>query len=407
MESLPALLSPATNYDQVYQDIIIRTHHERRLVKGHLWAFSNELATVDKSIPPGTVVRLVREFDKKPFALAFYHPNSLISARVISRDIAATIDADFLRQRIAESAARRAFIEPERNAIRLVHSESDLLPGLVIERYDDICTFQIVSAGMEAMKSEIISIIDDLFSPASIIEKNSSHLRTLEGLPEVEAIVKGSKTVATIYDRAGTRMEIDLLSGQKTGGYLDQMDNRTLIRRYVTKSSNILDLFCNEGGFSLNAALAGAQTVTAVDASKLALARVEANRTLNPNSAEWNLVNADCFEYLKTAEGQYDVVVVDPPSLAKSKKHLKNALEAYLSLHRGAMKLLAPGGVLLTASCSHHFGRTDLHDVVRDAAGTLRRTACILEDHGAGADHPVHAVMPETEYLHFMAVRVF
>ncbi|HYM20002.1 MAG TPA: class I SAM-dependent rRNA methyltransferase [Candidatus Kapabacteria bacterium] len=390
-----------------YPEIVVKKHHERRLLKGHLWAFSNELIEVRNDLDAGTIVRIVREFDSKPFALAFYHPHSLISARIISRDVRATIDKEFLKARIAEAAARRDFLLRERTAVRLVHSESDLLPGLVIEKYNDIYTFQIVSAAMEKFKPEIIESIKELFNPKSIIEKNSSHLRTLEGLPEIEQVVFGDETSTQISDRAGTKFDVSLVAGQKTGFYLDQMDNRTAICRYITPESSVLDLFTNAGGFALNAAIAGAKEVTAVDSSDSTLTSLKQNISLNPNRAAWTIEKADCFEYVKSVEKTFDLIILDPPSLAKSKKHLKNAAKAYLDLHRDAIKKLHAGGILATATCSHHFSREALHEVIRDAASDCRRTAVILEKHGAAADHPIHSMMPETEYLRFAIVRVY
>jgi 23S rRNA (cytosine1962-C5)-methyltransferase len=389
-----------------YPEIVIKNHHERRLLKGHLWAFSNELVDVRKDIPVGSIVTLIREFDKKPFALALYNPNSLISARILLRNTAATIDKDFIKQRIAEAAARRKQLLNERNAVRLVHSESDLLPGLVIEKYGTLFTFQIVSAGMEEFKAEIIDAIKELFSPEAIIEKNSSHLRKLEGLDELEQLVFGSKTDTEITDRAGTTFSVSLLQGQKTGFYLDQMDNRPTIRRYISKDSSVLDLFCNDGGFALNAALAGAKSVIAVDASEEALKNLAKNIASNSITSEIKSVKADCFDYLKSNEQTYDLIVLDPPSLAKSKKHIATAMKAYTDLHRQAIRRLNPGGIIATASCSHNVSRGDFLETIRNAAGIEKKTAVILEEHGAAPDHPVLITMPETEYLKFFVIQI-
>ncbi len=389
-----------------YPDIIIKNHHERRLLKGHLWAFSNELVEVRKDIPAGSVVRLLREFDKKPIALAFYHPNSLISARIISRTVSDTIDREFLKLRISQAIERRKPLLKERNAVRLVHSESDLLPGLVIEQYNKILTFQIVSAAMELFKEDIISILREVVEPETIIEKNTSHLRTLEGLPELEQTIFGSITDAIIQDRAGTQFKASLLEGQKTGFYLDQMDNRTSIRRYISPNSTVLDLFCNEGGFALNAALTGAASVTAVDSSEHALKGVKKNMELNGISTIIP-VKADCFTYLDTHKELYDLIITDPPSLAKSKKHIATAKKAYTNLHRTAIKALRKEGILVTASCSHNVTKEDFLDTIRTAASLERRSAVILEEAGAAPDHPVLITMPETEYLKFFVLRIY
>ncbi|MDP4235974.1 MAG: class I SAM-dependent rRNA methyltransferase [Bacteroidota bacterium] len=388
-----------------YPDITISNRHERRLLKGHLWAFSNELKEIRKDIPPGSIVRLLREFDEKPFALAFYHPNSLIAARIITRDSAKEIGEAFFRSRIERAAARRAFILSERSGVRLIHGESDFLPGLILEKYNDILTFQITSAGMELQKDVVVSLLKDIFSPKSIIEKNKSHLRKLEGLPELESVVFGTETETEIHDGAGIKFAVSLLKGQKTGFYLDQMENRTAFARYVKQNDSVLDLFSNEGGFALNMAAKGAKVI-AVDASADALENAKKNANLNGLGERVQTVTADCFDYLRDSSEKFDAVVLDPPSLLRSKKELHGAKKAYFNLHKNAMKCTKPEGFLATASCSHHLTRDLFLEIIRDAAGDAGRAVTILEERGAGADHPVLAMMPETEYLKMFILRV-
>jgi 23S rRNA (cytosine1962-C5)-methyltransferase len=388
----------------MYPIITIKNHNERRLLKGHLWAFSNELKEVPKDIPPGSIVTLVREYDKKPFALAFYHPNSLIACRIISRNTKDVIDRNFFKRTIERSARRRDFLFKERNAVRLVHGESDLLPGLIVEKYDDVITFQMTSAGMESAKDEIISILGELFTPKSIIEKNSSHLRKLEGLPEIEQLVVGTVSEALFHDPLGTKYHVDLLRSQKTGAYLDQMENRTAIRRYIPFGAKVLDLFSNTGGFALNMAMAGAAEVTAVDQSEEVLFSVRQNSALNGVQDKIKTVHADCFSFIKDHTEKYDVIILDPPSLVRSKKELKSAEQGYYTLHRDALRCLKPSGVLVTASCSHHFTREMYLGCLSRASNDIRQSMCILEERGAAADHPIHTMMPETEYLKLFVV---
>lgn len=388
-----------------YTDLIIRNRHERRLLKGHLWAFSNELIEIRKDIPAGTIVRLLREFDNKPFALAFYHPNSLIAARIITRDVTKEIGEAFFRSRIERAAERRALLLKERNAVRLIHGESDFLPGLIVEKYNDIITFQITSAGMELHKELIVSLLKDIFSPRAIIEKNKSHLRKLEGLPEIESVIFGSETETVIHDGAGTKFAVSLLKGQKTGFYLDQMENRTAFARYVKQNDRVLDLFSNEGGFALNAS-AKCADVVAVDASEQALLSLNANAVLNGVSEKIQTITTDCFDYLKDSNVKFDAIILDPPSLLRSKKELNTAKKAYFTLHKNAMKCTKQEGILGTASCSHHFTRELFLEAIRDAASEAGRAVTILEERGAGADHPVLAMMPETEYLKMFILRI-
>lgn len=386
-----------------YPTITIRNHHERRLLKGHLWAFSNELKEVPKDVEAGSIVKLVREFDRKPIGLAFYHPNSLIAARIISRTTD-TIDTNFWRERLAAAARRRELLMKRRNAVRLAHAESDGLPGLIIERYNDLVTFQIVSAGFEKRKDEILSIIDELWQPRSIIEKNISYLRKLEGLEQIEGVAKGADVETEIHDGAGARFQVSLLAAQKTGFYLDQMENRVAAREYIKHGDRVLDLFANEGGFAINLSLAGASQVVAVDASRDALEAASRNAALNNTTIETQV--ADCFDYVKDVKEQFDVVILDPPSLVKSKKDLKSATSGYLTLHKHAMRALKHEGILIAASCSHHFTRDLFLDTIRKAAQEQHRTAVILEERGAASDHPALAMMPETEYLKVCILQV-
>jgi 23S rRNA (cytosine1962-C5)-methyltransferase len=320
--------------------------------------------------------------------------------------VSEVVDSEFFKKKIEESSARRKFFEKERNAIRLVHGESDLLPGLIVEKYNDIITFQITSAGMDARKDEIISVLDEMFQPRSIIEKNLSHLRKLEGLTEQEGLVKGTESEVEFHDALGTKFQVDLLKAQKTGAYLDQMDNRTAIRRYIPEGAKVLDLFTNTGGFGLNMALAGADEVTAVDQSDDALISLSKNADLNRVTEKIKAVHTDCFSFIKECKDTFDVVVLDPPSLLRSKKELKTAEQAYYMLHRDAMKCLRSGGILITASCSHHFSREMFLECIRRASSEVRRSIIILEERAAGADHPVHPMMPETEYLKLFVLSV-
>ncbi|MEP7234797.1 MAG: class I SAM-dependent rRNA methyltransferase, partial [Ignavibacteriota bacterium] len=362
-----------------YEDIIVTNRHERRLLKGHLWAFSNELKEIRKDIPIGSIVRLVREFDMKPFALAFYHPNSLIAARIITRDVNKEIGEAFFRSRIERAAGRRALLLQQRNAVRIIHGESDFLPGLVVEKYNDILTFQITSAGMELHKELIVDLLKSIFAPISIIEKNKSHLRKLEGLQELESVLYGSETDTVIHDAAGTKFAVSLLKGQKTGFYLDQMDNRVAFGKYLQQGDRVLDLFSNEGGFAINAASRGA-SVLAVDASDEALRVAAENAELNGVAEKVKTLKADCFDFLKESTDKFDAVILDPPSLLRSKKELNTAKKAYFNLHKNAMKATMQEGILATASCSHHFTRELFLETIRDAAEAAGRAVTILEE---------------------------
>lgn len=388
-----------------YPILRLRNKEEKRLIQGHLWAFSNELVEVRKDLPAGSVVRLERENGGDLIGLAFYNPHSLIAARIISRK-AVEVDDDFWKSRLLAAASRRQQLLTRRNAARLVHGESDLLPGLIIDRFNDVMSFQIASVGFEKIKTELVRYIDELWSPKAIVEKNQTNLRKLEGLDLITNVHKGADTSTQIADELGTRFELEIECGQKTGFFLDQMENRTAIRRFTKLGDECIDLFANEGGFALNMALAGAKSVLAVDASSQALQRTMANADLNDVRERMQTQAADCFDFLKAHQKQYDVVVLDPPALVKSKKDLAAARKGYLQLNSDSMRITKPEGILLSASCSHHVTRDMLHDVIQEAARRSRRQVTVLEERGAGIDHPVLMAMPETQYLKVFILRI-
>ena len=385
--------------------IRLRNKEEKRLIQGHLWAFSNELVEIRKDLPAGSIVRLERENGGEPIGLAFYNPHSLIAARLISRKVE-QVDDDFWKARLRAAADRRSLLLTRRNAARLVHGESDFLPGLIIDRFNDIISFQIASVGFEVMKEDLVRYIDELWSPRAIVEKNQTNLRKLEGLELITKVHKGTDTSVQISDELNTQYQLEIESGQKTGFFLDQMENRTAIRSYTKPGDECIDLFANEGGFAINMALAGAARVLAVDASAQALKRTVANADLNGIAQTVHTETADCFDFLKTHEKRYDVVVLDPPALVKSRKDLAAARKGYLQINADAMRITKPEGILLTASCSHHVTREMLHDVILEAARRSRRQVTVLEERGAGIDHPVLMAMPETRYLKVFILRV-
>jgi 23S rRNA (cytosine1962-C5)-methyltransferase len=389
-----------------YPKIKVRSKEEFRLLAGHPWAFSNELVVVPKDIPAGEIVTLVRERDDSPIGHAFFHPHSLIAARILTRNTSEAIDTDFFVRRIREAAAKRELLLQRRNAARLIHGESDFLPGLILDKFNDVLAFQIVSAGMEKRKDDILNILQKEFSPRTIIEKNNSHLRQLEGLEQVEQIVFGDDAHAEFHDAAGTLYRADILAGQKTGFFLDQMENRTRLRDFVTPGANVLDLFSNEGGFALNAALAGAARIVAADISKSALEKLRTNAELNGVSTI-ETREADCFDLIRDAPpNEFDVIVLDPPALTRSKKELPQARRAYLNLNTNAIRAIKPNGIVLTASCSHHFTREMFFDTITEAARRAKRSVQVLEERGAGIDHPLLLAMPETAYLKVFILRV-
>jgi len=384
--------------------IQLHPKRERRLTAGHQWIFSNEIAEIKGTPQAGDVVQ-VRRTDGHHLGYAYYHPHSLIAGRLLTRERIVP-DAAFYAGRIRTAIALRSRRYPDAQAVRLVHSESDGLPGVVIDRFGTAVVIQIVSAGAECHLDWILDAIREQVAPETIVLRNDNALRTLEGLPLEVKTVYGDATTAAFAEN-GLTYEIDLVGGQKTGFYVDQRENRAEFGRFVRPGDRVLDAFCNEGGFALHAARAGAAEVVAVDSSAPALERAKANAIRN-GVAGIRFEAHDVMEWLPalSTEGGYDVINLDPPSFAKNKKMAGAALKGYRKLHEAAIRALKPGGILATAKCSHHIESERFYGSLLEAAGRLDREVRLLHRAGQPADHPIDPAMPETDYLSFFIVRV-
>ncbi len=387
------------------KSIRLKKNEDRRLLRGHLWTFSNEIASIEGAPAAGELVRLL-SFQGHFLGIGFYHPHSLIAVRLLTRNDEPVDDA-FFRRRLERALALRTALYPGETTYRLVHGEADLLPGLIVDRFDGALSLQVLSAGMEERTGLLCDILTDLVGPAAIVERNDSPLRILEGLAERKGILRGEAGAVTITEH-GLRYEVDILGGQKTGFFLDQRENRGAIRRYAA-GRRVLDCFCNEGGFSLNAAAGGAVSVKGIDIAEAPLARAARNAEANGLADRVSFTAGDVFDLLKgavAAKEEYDLVILDPPSFTKSRKTVKKALHGYRALHRGALQLIAGGGFLATASCSHHLYEETFREVIEKSAIDCGRQLTLLEWRGAAPDHPVLPGMPETAYLKFGVFRV-
>ncbi len=383
--------------------LYLKPKEHRRLFKGHLWSFSNELQSLPKNITAGETVKLYTH-DKQFIGTGFYNPNSLISFRLLSRT-GEIPDDEFFRKKILNALDLRKKFYPEEdtNAFRLVHGESDGLPGLVIDRFNSAFVLQAFSAGMDRHLPLICNVLAGLFTPSSIVLRNESILRELEGLPLHKKVVHGLEkdTVQIIHD-TGLQYKINLLEGHKTGFFLDQRDNRRMIRRLAGKAET-LDVFANDGGFGLNALYGGAASATMVDISHDALKRAEENTQLNKLS-NYALIQGDAFEVMNRLieeRQSYDLVILDPPSFTKSRKNLPSALHAYKKLNRLGLQLVKHGGFLATASCSRHVSEDDFLETIRQASAPIKKQLRLVFRNSQPADHPVLLSMPETHYLKF------
>ena len=376
--------------------IVLKPREGRRARAGAPWIFSNEIAAGARDFPPGSVVD-VKLDDGQSLGSGFFNPKSLIAVRLFARTSDATPSQEFFDAHISRALALRERFYP-RPFYRLVHAEGDGLPGLVIDRFDDVLVVQISIAGMELALAPLIAALKALLKPGAIILRNDTPSRALEGLAlYVRAELGAAGRIAV--EENGARYFADLGSGQKTGWYYDQRDNRAFIAR-LARGKTVLDAYSYTGGFGILAAKEGAREVICLDSSEPALTLAEESAAANRLSIR--AVKADVFEELArlaAEEERFDLVVADPPPFVKSKKDLEPGAKAYRKLARLAADVTAPNGILLLASCSHNIPLERFASEC--AAGILRsgRRASLIHTAGAGADHPVHPMLPETAYL--------
>jgi 23S rRNA (cytosine1962-C5)-methyltransferase len=377
-------------------------NEETRLRAGHLWIFSNEVdtaATPLKAFRPGDLAA-VEDARGQPLGVAYVNPDTLICARLLSRDPRAAITEKFFLRRLETALAlrQRLFGRP---FYRLVHGESDGLPGLVVDRFGDVLTVQTNTAGMERLQGAIVAALEKFLSPRAVVLKNTSSLRQLEGLEEYTRIASGTLDGLVEIEENGVKFRIDVLGGQKTGWFFDHRANRAFASG-LAKGQRVLDLFSYAGGWGIQAAAAGAEEVDCVDGSEAAIALARQNAELNGVADQVSYEHGDAFEFLKLAREErrkYGLIILDPPALIKRKKDVKAGIEAYRRLNQGALQLLEPGGVLVSASCSHHLHREVLHDILRATARHGDRHLVFIAQGGQGPDHPIHPAIPETDYL--------
>jgi 23S rRNA (cytosine1962-C5)-methyltransferase len=386
------------------KQIVLRKNEEHRILSGHQWVFSNEIKTIKGDPEAGDVVELLR-YDEKFVGVGFFNPHSLIASRVLSKE-RETITFEFFERRISQALQLRKRLYPGAESFRLVHGEADFLPGLVVDKYNEYLSIQTLSVGMDRRLTLLCDVLESIFHPKAIVERNESPLRSLEQLPLEKGVVRGT-IGQTIISENGVKFKVDLLQGQKTGFFLDQRENRKAIQRYAL-GATVLDCFCNEGGFALYAGLAKAKSVQAIDISEAAIANAKVNSAFNEVS-NVRFEVGDVFEKLpRLAEAgdKFDAVILDPPSFSRNRKTVATALKGYKEINTGALRLVNTGGILMTASCSHHVTEESFLDVVEASARTAHRSLQLLEFRGASPDHPTLSTMPETKYLKFATFAV-
>ena len=387
--------------------LLLKPQEERRLQAGHLWIFSNEVnvgATPLTAFAPGAHVQ-VRSSHNRFLGYAYVNPRTLISARLLGRDPDYPPGRSLLvhRLRVALALRERLYAAP---FYRLAFGESDLLPGLVVDRYGDVLVAQIGTAGMEAMKQEILDALVKVVAPRAILWKNDSAIRELEGLERYVETAFGEVPDFVEVPEGGVTFRVPLASGQKTGWYFDQAGNRAMLLRLV-RNARVLDVFSYAGSFGLQAARAGAAEVTCVDSSAAALETAAATAAANGLEAE--LLQGDGFDVLESLHAdrrRFDAVVIDPPAFIKRRKDHPKGLAAYRRLNQLALQALDRDGLLLSCSCSYHLGPGELTDAVQRAARHLGRFAQLIGVGAQAPDHPVHPAIDETRYLRAFLFRV-
>ncbi len=377
-------------------DARLNRHGLSRWRSGHPWVFRAGLELVEESTGREAVAR-VTDPRGRFLGQALLSRESQITLRFLTRRDE-PVDHAFFRARIERAVATRERLVPGRDAVRLVFGESDGLPGLVVDRYGPHLVVQFLSWGMDALREELVEILREVVSPASILARNDPAVRALEGLPREVVQLHGETPEVVLYHEGDLVFTADLRRGQKTGAFLDQYDNHRVAGRLA--HGRVLDAFTYAGGFAL-AAAASAETVTAVDSSTdaLGLARAHASRNGIENV---ELVEANAFDFLKDADRKgetYDTVILDPPAFAKNKRELAGALRGYKEINLRAMKILRPGGILVTCSCSYHLTETLMEETLTAAAADAHRAFRILDRRRQAADHPILLGFPESLYL--------
>ncbi len=380
----------------------LKNKADKRLRAGHSWIYSNEIDVEQTPLAqyqPGQQV-LLESAQGKAMGIAYINPHSLICARLVSRDVKYPLDKSLLVHRLNIALALRERFSASR-CYRLVYGDSDGLSGLVVDRFGDIAVVQIATAGMEAVKQQIVEALVQVLKPKGVLVKNDSRIRQSEGLEDYVEVAYGEVPEIVDLQENGVAFQVPVYEGQKTGWFYDHRASRLRLKDYV-KDKKVLDVFSYVGGWGVQAASFGASSVLCIDSSGMALDFVERNARLNDVAAKVGTMQGSAFDAMKQlhSEGErYDVVIMDPPAFIPRRKDARKGEQAYRRVNELAMRLLAKDAVLVSASCSMHLERQKLGDILRVASRHLDRNLQILEQGGQAFDHPVHPAIPETDYL--------
>ena len=380
----------------------INTRGAKRIRNGHLWVYRSDVREANDALG-GQIVRVADEAGNF-VGQAFYSDRSEIALRFLTTSEEA-IDREWWRARLRQCAGRRASIARETNAYRLVYSEGDLLPSLIVDVYDDVFVMQTLSQGTEQLKGTLAELLVDEFTPRTIVERNDARVRELEGLERRTGALYGEAPEEIEINQHGVRFLVSPLGGQKTGAFLDQRENYLAARRVA--HGRALDCFTFNGGFALHVA-STCENVLGIDISADAIAAAQRNADLN-GASKVEFRAANVFDALREFEAngeRFDTIVLDPPAFAKNRASLSSAARGYKEINLRALKLLNPGGVLVTGTCSYHVSEEIFLDIIADAALDARRRVQLVEKRGQSSDHPVLLGVPETHYLKCVIARV-
>ncbi len=388
-----------------YPEVKLKRGRERQIAEGHPWIFSGAVSAHPFGVEPGGIVDVL-DGSGSFVARGYYNPESSIPVRVLSRDEDRRVDESFLRDRIRRSVElRREWLDARTtNASRLIHGESDFLPGLIVDRYNDFLVVQFHTLGMERLKASIVSLLDEIIHPTGIYERSDVGTRRAEGLDTFPIGLLAGQDPPELIEISENRVRfwVDVRGGQKTGFFLDQRENR-LTGRSFSRGKEVLNCFSYSGGFSVYAALGKATRVVSVDVSEAAVGLARRNLELNRLDPDDHPCLAEnVFDYLKFCKREkqlFDMVIVDPPAFVKTQAAMKSATRAYISLNRKAIEVLRPGGVLVSASCSTQVDYEAFNSILRYAAAATRRELQIVKSHLQAVDHPVPVTFPEGRYL--------
>ncbi|MDS4070556.1 MAG: class I SAM-dependent rRNA methyltransferase [Candidatus Competibacter sp.] len=402
-------MSPSSVSPAEFAPLRLRKDEDRRLRAGHLWVYSNEIdveATPLRNFEPGQPVA-IQASNGKVLGTGYINPHALLCARLVSRDLEHPLGPSLLvhRLNVALSLRERLYDRP---FYRLIHGEGDGLPGLIVDRYGDLCVAQLTTAGMERLKNDILAAMQKVLKPAAVLWRNDSRVREMEGLERYLADAFGEAPEAMTVEENGLRFQVSPRTGQKTGWFYDQRDNRARLDRYV-RDRRVLDVFSYVGAWGVRAATRGAREVLCVDSSAAAVEQAATNAALNGVGERVRTQQGDAFETLKglrEARERFDVVIVDPPAFIKRRKDFKEGALAYRRLNEMAMQVLERDGLLVSCSCSQLLSRDVLIQTLLQGSRHLDRNLVILEQGRQGPDHPVPPAIPEIDYLKAVFARV-